>query len=394
MTSTTSRSGLRLNRRHLLAGAAIGLAAPGILRAQSAPFKFGVLLPFSAGMELFGQQGIQGVQMAVNEVNAAGGVLGRQIEIIQVDDRNDPRTAVERTTALIRRDEVNAIAGPITSANRDAIKSTIERAGMPLLYATDYEGGVCSDWIACYSPLPAHYVDPLLPWLQGSGSSSYYLFGADYTWPRRMNDSIRPKIAEVGGTLASEEYTPFAVKDYAPTLRKIRESGADTVILTLPGADGLTFVKQFFAAGMARDIRLSFLGFNENYLPGLSDDEAEGIIAPLPFMQTLDRPEAKEFIARQRAMFGDDAVVTYYAESHYGLTRFYLDAVNKADTDDKAAIMAALPGQSATFGNGEVYIRPEDKHVDLNILISSVQGGQLMQENYFGKVVAPSQCAI
>ena len=392
MTSTTTRPKFALTRRHLLAGAAIGIAAPSIVRAQAAPFKLGVLLPFSGGLELFGQQGIQGVQMAVNEVNAAGGVLGRQIEIVQADDRTDPRTAVERATSLIRRDEVNAIVGPVTSANRDAIKSTIERGQTPLLYATDYEGGVCSDWIACYSALPAHFVDPLLPWLQGSGSSSYYLFGADYTWPQKMNEAIRSKIEEVGGTVAGEEYTPFAVKDFAPTLRKIRDSGADTVILTLPGADGLTFVKQFVAAGMKQDIRLSFLGFNENYLPGLSADEAEGIIAPLPFMQTLDRPEAQDFVARQKAAFGDDTVVTYYAEGHYGLTMFYLDAVNRTGTDDRAAIMAALPGQTRTFGNGEVFLRPEDKHVDLNILIASVQGGQLLQQEYFGKVVAPNQC--
>ena len=383
-----------LTRRTFLGGmaSAAALSVPAIARAAGEPFKLGLLLPFSGGLELFGQQGLQGAQMAIDEVNAAGGVLGRQVELIQADDKTDPRTAVERATQLIRRDKVNAIIGPVTSANRDAIKSTIEKGKTPLLYATDYEGGVCSEWIACYSAVPAHFVDTVVPYLSSTKSAKFYLFGADYTWPQKMNAAIKAKVAELGGTIAGEEYTPFGVKDFAPTLRKIADSGADTVILTLPGADGVTFVKQMHAAGLRDKVRLSFLGFNENYLSGFTAAESEGIIAPLPFMQSLDRPETKDFVARQQAKFGENAVVSYYAESHYGLTRFYLEAVKKAGSDDKAAIMQALPGQTMTFGNGEVTLRASDRHVDLNMLIAEVKNNKLALAEYIGKTVAPSQC--
>ena len=209
-----------------------------------------------------------------------------------------------------------------------------------------------------------------------------------------MNAAIRAKIEATGGSVAGEEYTPFGTKDFAPTLRKIEESGADFIILTLPGADGVTFVKQMASSGLKSKVGISFLGFNENYLPGFSGDEAEGIIAPLPFMQGLDRPEAKEFVAKQLAKYGEKAKVTYYADSHYNLTRFYLNAVKKANTDDKKAVMAALPGQSLMSGNGEVTLRAGDLHVDLNILIASVQGGALAMEKYIGKVTAPDQCAL
>lgn len=388
-----------LSRRLFLGGVGAAslapLATPMIARAQGATFKVGALLPFSGGLELFAEQGMQGIRMAVDEYNADGGVLGRQIEIVEADNKTDPRTAVERATQLIRRDEVNAIIGPITSANRDAIKSTVERGETPLLYATDYEGGVCSPWMACYSPVPAHFVEPLIPYLIDTrGASKIYLFGADYTWPQKMNAAIRAKIEATGGEIVGEEYTPFGTKDFAPTLRKIEESGADFIILTLPGADGVTFVKQMASSGLKSKVGTSFLGFNENYLPGFSGDEAEGIIAPLPFMQTLDRPEAKEFVAKQIEKFGPDIRVTYYADSHYNLTRFYLNAVRKADTDDKAAVMAALPDQSLLSGNGEVYLRPSDRHVDLNILIASVTGGNLVEEEYIGKVIAPDQCTL
>ena len=390
---------VRTSRRSFLGtmgtAALAPLAAPRIARAQASTFKLGVLLPFSGGLELFAEQGMQGIRMAVDEYNADGGVLGRRIEIVRADDRTDPRTAVERATQLIRRDRVNAIVGPVTSANRDAIKSTVERGETPLLYATDYEGGVCSPWIACYSPLPAHFVEPLLPFLAGKkGATKIYLFGADYTWPQKMNEAIRSRIEATGATIAGEEYTPFGAKDFAPTLRKIEESGADFIILTLPGADGVTFVKQMAGSGLKNRVGISFLGFNENYLPGFSNEEAEGIVAPLPFMQALDRPEARDFVARQRAKYGNNVKVTYYADSHYNLTRFYLNAVRAADSDDKKAVMAALPGQSLMSGNGEVKLRQGDLHVDLNILIASVQDSALAMEEYIGRVDAPNQCAI
>ncbi|MBN9459636.1 MAG: substrate-binding protein [Burkholderiales bacterium] len=392
--------GVDATRRRLvaagsLAGAGTALGGfPAIVRAAE-PLRLGLLLPFSGGLELFGQQGEQGVRLAVEEVNAAGGVLGRKIEIVKADDKTDPKTAVERAGQLIRRDKVAAIVGPVTSANRDAIKSTIERGKTPLLYATDYEGGVCSPYIACYSALPAHYVDPLIPWLAkaAGAQTGFYLFGADYVWPQKMNAAIKAAVTRSNGKVVGEEYTPFGAKDFAPTLRKIADSGAKVLVLTLPGADGVTFVKQFVAAGMKEKVRIAFMGFNENYLPGFSGTEADGIVTCSHFISTLDRPEAKDFVARQRKRFGENATVSYYVDAHYGITRFYLDAVQKAKSAKAEDAMKAIVGQTITVGNGPVTMRADDRHVDLNMLISEARGGQLRMLEYIGKVVAPNQCA-
>lgn len=387
-----------VRRRLLGAGAAAAgasvLGFPAIVRAAE-PVRLGMLLPFSGGLELFGQQGEQGITLAVEEVNAAGGVLGRKVEIVKADDKTDPKTAVERAGQLIRRDKVAAIIGPVTSANRDAIKSTIERGKTPLLYATDYEGGVCSPYIACYSALPAHYVDPLIPWLakNADGQAGYYLFGADYVWPQKMNAAIKAAVARSNGKVLGEEYTPFGVKDFAPTLRKIADSGAKVLVLTLPGADGVTFVKQFVAAGLKDRVRIAFMGFNENYLPGFSGSEADGIVTCSHFIQTLDRPEAKDFVARQRKRFGEGATVSYYVDAHYGITRFYLDALKKANSVKAEDAMKAIVGQTLTVGNGPVTMRADDRHVDLNMLVSEARGGKLQMLEYIGKVVAPNQCA-
>jgi len=393
--NTTQFTTGTINRREVLRGGAaivgsVALGAPALALAKTV--KLGVLMPLSGGLELFGAQATQGIEMLVDEVNGAGGVLGRQIEIIKADTRTDPKTTVERAQQLIQRDKVDAVIGPITSSSRDAIKSSIERGRKPLLYATDYEGGVCSDYIACYSALPAHYVDPLIPYLIETVGKKVYLFGANYAWPQKMNVAIRTAVEGAGGDVVGEEYTPFGVKDFATTIRKIEESGAEAIILTLPGADGVTFIKQFTAAGMKEKSRLAFLGFNENYLPGLSAAESEGIIGVSHFIQTLDRPESQDFVAKQKARYGDDVVVSDAVVAHYGITKFFLDAMQRADSDETDKIMAALSG-SMTVANGEVTMRADDKHVDLNMLLFEVRDQQLKMQKYIGKIVAPSQCA-
>jgi len=151
---------LSAQRRILVQAGAAGLAAgalslPGFARAAGKPLKIGILQPFSGGLEALGEQGFQGGKMAIDEINEGGGILGEKVEIVRADTRTDPKTAVERAQELIRRDGVDAILGPLTSAERDAVRPTVERAKMPLLYATDYEGGTCSRYITCFSALPA-----------------------------------------------------------------------------------------------------------------------------------------------------------------------------------------------------------------------------------------------
>jgi ABC-type branched-subunit amino acid transport system substrate-binding protein len=377
------------------AGATAAVAAlgfPSIVRAQEV-VKLGVLQPLSGGLEVLGQQGVQGVQLAVEEANDAGGVLdGRKIELVVADTKTDPKTSVERTTELIQRDRVTAICGPVTSANRDAIRPTIERYKTPLLYATDYEGGVCSRYITCYSALPEHWVNPFIPHVHANYGDSFYLFGSDYIWPQKMNEAIRRVAEQVGGKVVGEEYTPFGVKDFTSTIRKIDGSGAKVVVITVVGADAITFVKQFVAAGGKAKSKIAFFGYSENYLSGFTKAESEGIVCPANFIATLDRPEAKAFVAKVKGRYGEGAVVSNTVDAHYNLTRFFIEGIKRAGADDKEAITDAMVDNTLLSGNGEVYLRPQDRHVDLNVLIATTTDGALVLEKYIGRVEAPNQC--
>ncbi|RZL87730.1 MAG: aliphatic amidase expression-regulating protein [Variovorax sp.] len=386
-------------RRILVRAGAAALAATtlglsGLVRAAAAgPVKIGILQPFSGGLEALGEQGFQGGKLAIDEINAAGGLLGHKVEFVRSDTRTDPKTAVERTQELIRRDGVDVILGPLTSAERDAVRPTIERAKVPLLYATDYEGGTCSRYITCFSALPAAWVDPLIGYSSKNVGKKLYLIGSDYIWPKRMNQAVHASAQKYGATVVGEEYVPFGIKDFASTLRKIEASGADTLVVSVVGADAVTLIKQFAGAGLKQKLRVLFFGFSENYLAGLSTQESNDIITVSSFTSTLKKPEAVAFVKKVRERFGPQTIVSNNLYAHYNLMRLYFGGVERAKTADKEKVTDAMVGQTLLTGNGEVQLRASDRHVDLNTVISVAKGGSLDLLQDVGRVVAPSQCA-
>ena len=392
------KNGLQISRRKLL-GAGLGgvalnaLGMPMIARAAE-PIRIGVLQPFSGGLELLGEQGAQGIELAVQEANEAGGLLdGRMFELIRADTKTDPKTAVEKSNELIRSQKVAAVIGPVTSAERDAIQPVYERFKTPLVYATDYEGGVCSPYLVCYSGLPAHSIDPLVPFAMENVGKSFYLLGSDYIWPQKMNEGFRAAVEKAGGTTAGEEYGAWGAKDYTPTLRKIESSGADTIVLSIVGGDAVTFVKQFAASPLKGKVKLIFFGFSENYLSGLSTEESEGIISTANFISTLDKPETKAFAEKVHARFGPDAIVSNTVDAHYTAARFLIEGFRRSGSDQADEVIAGMLDFPLMSGNGEVQIRSSDRHAELNILIFEAKGGKMEVLKDLGRVEAPSQCS-
>jgi ABC-type branched-subunit amino acid transport system substrate-binding protein len=384
------------NRRTVVKGglafaAAGAVGIPAIVRAAEA-IKIGILQPLSGGLEALGEQGFQGAVLAIDEANEGGGLLSRKIEGLRTDDKTDPKTAVEKTVELIERDHVDAIIGPVTSASRDAIRPSIERFKTPLLYATDYEGGVCSRYITCYSALPEQWVDPLIPYVRQNYGDAFYLVGSNYIWPQKMNQAVRLAAGKAGARVVGEEYVPFGTKDFTSILRKIESSGANVLVITVVGADAITLVKQFTAAGLKSKAYITFFGFSENYLAGLTNAESDGIVTISNFISSLDQPEAKAFVKKVRDRYGANTIVSNTTDAHYNLMRFYFGGIRKAETTDKEKVLAAMVDQKLLSGNGEVYLRATDRHVDLNVVISEAKDGILVLKKDVGRVSGPDQC--
>lgn len=361
--------------------------------AAKGSIKIGVVLPLSGGFEIYGNLGVRGAQMAVAEINDAGGILGgRKLELIIEDNKTDPKTAVEKAKKLILKNKVTAVMGPVSSAARDAMTPVATKYKTPLLYGIDYEGGVCNRYVFLYSAIPDHDMDKLVPYMGEHYGKSFYIFGYDYVWPHKMTEAIKRNADNIGGKVVAVEYTQFGVKDFAPTIQKIAKSGAKVLMLIVPGADGFTFIKQFTEFGLKDKVKIVALASDENYLKALTPDQSEGIFTALPFLASLEKPEAKDFVARQKKMFGPDTVVTWATASHYGLVKLLANAIEKSGGTDKEKIIDAMGNQTITVGNGEETMRASDHHVVLNMLIGEFTGGKLVVKKDLGKIEPSDQC--
>jgi branched-chain amino acid transport system substrate-binding protein/urea transport system substrate-binding protein len=377
----------------MVVGSIVFIAFPNLSAAEN-PVKIGVVLPLSGGFEIYGNLGVRGARMAVAEINQAGGVLGgRPLELIIEDNKTDPKTAVEKAQKLILKDKVIAVMGPVSSAARDAMTPVANKYKTPLLYGIDYEGGVCNRYVFLYSAIPDHDIDKLVPYMGEHYGKSFYIFGYDYVWPHKMTEAIKRNVDKIGGKVVAVEYTPFGVKDYAPTIQKIAKSGANVLMLIVPGADGFTFIKQFTEFGLKDKIKIVALASDENYLKALTPDQSEGIFTALPFLAGLNKPEAKDFVARQKKMFGEDTVVTWATCSHYGLVKLLANAIQKSGGLDKEKIIDAMGEQTIMVGNGPETMRGSDHHVVLNMLIGEFTGGKLEVKKDLGTIEPSNQCA-
>jgi urea transport system substrate-binding protein len=388
----------RITRRRLIGtGAALGMAAaagrlgPPAL-AQSGPIRIGAVLPFSGGLELFGNQAKLGLDLAVVELNAVGGILGQKVEIIYEDNATDPKTSVEKTTKLIRRDGVIAIAGPITSNARDAMAPTVMRQETPLLYATNYEGGACGRYIFCFNTVPNQELEKLVPYLAGEFGKSFYMFGADYVWPQKMFEAAEAIVSELGGATVGKEFTPFGVKEFTPVVRKIADSGAEVLLFALPGADGITFIKQAGDFGLLNQVTVGFLGFSEAYLGAFGPGKGQNMWVTVPLVASSDERGVQDFVARIRANAGRDAVVSHYVMTHYNALMALAAGLEKIGRADREAVVEGLEGIAIQTPTGEMSVNPENHHVTLNMYLAKTEGDGLQTVEALGPLAPEPGC--
>ncbi|WP_025899499.1 substrate-binding protein [Sneathiella glossodoripedis] len=386
----------QLSRRNFLvtSSAAIAVssfAMPAISAGKT--IKIGAVQPFSGGLELFGKQAQMGLDLAAAEINAAGGILGHQVEILYEDNKTDPKTSVERARKVIQRDEVIAVSGPITSAARDAMAGTVKRLKTPLLYATNYEGGICDRYLFSFNTVPNQDTAPLIPYLKDIGvGDSYYMFGADYVWPRNMFKAANDMIKQIGGTSLGEEYTPFGVKDFSSVIRKIADSGAKILLFALPGADGITFIKQAEEFGLMDKVTVAFLGFAETYLGAFGAGKGEGMYAGLPMVANSEEAGVQDFVAKIKKREGADAVVSFYVMTHYNSLMAVKAGLERAGKVDREALIDGMSGLSFDIPTGKATITKEDHHVAMNMYIGKTEGGTLNVEKALGVIEPSKQC--
>ena len=270
---------------------------------------------------------------------------------------------------------------------------TVKRLKTPLLYATNYEGGACDRYIFSFNTVPNQELAKLLPHMNAAAGSSYYMFGADYVWPQNMFETAQGLIAGLGGETKGVEFTPWGVKEFTPVVRRIADSGAKVLVFALPGADGITFIKQAEDLGLLRDVTVAFLGFSEAYLSAFGEGKGQNMWVTVPLVASSDDPGVRDFVARLRRNAGEDVIISHYVMTHYNALNALKAVLEKKDNIRREAAVDGLAGLTLETPTGPIGIDAASHHVTLNMYLAKTEGAGLKTVQALGSLAPDAGCA-
>src|SRR3954466_8185917 len=309
--------------------------------------RVGVIADQTGPLSFVGRANANVARMVIGDINAAGGLLGRQLTLYLEDSATDDAVAAAKAAKLVEQDQVDAVFGGIYSSTRQAIKDPVVVEGKTLyIYPEQYEGQECDPLIFCTGPVPAQQVDPLIPWLmRETGAKTFYLPSADYIWPHVLNKRVREVVAANGGSIVGEEYFPLDHMDYRATVEKITASGADVVFNTIVPPGVTPFFEELYDSGFAsRGGHLVCTYFDENFLNMVPAAHVEGLYGCLDYYQAVPDPFSRTLLERYDARYPGDAKFTCgggCAGLYRGL-KLWAAAVTEAGTVTQEDVIAAL----------------------------------------------------
>jgi len=368
----------------------------GATAALGRPIRMGVIADQTGPLSFMGVADANVAKMVVDDINAAGGLLGQQIELYLEDSETTDSAAEACATKLVQQDQVDVIFGGIYSSTRQAIKGPAVVDGKTLyIYPEQYEGQESDPLIFCTGPVPAQQVDPLIPWLmEQTGAKKFALPSADYIWPHVLNEKVRQVVTANGGEIVVEDYFPLDHTDYDEVVDKIMSSGAEVVFNTIVPPGLTPFIQQLHDAGFTkRGGHLVCTYFDENCLNLVPAEQVEGLYSCLDYYQDADDPFSKELLDRYNRLYPDSAIFTGggACSGMYRGLRLWEAAVREAGSLDQEDVVSAMDHAKIAVGpGGPAEMVPGQHHVRMNMYIGQVHDGTVKIVKSLG-VVDPDE---
>lgn len=365
---------LLMNRRkffHTATGALVMASSASVLKAAGAdgePIRIANILDRTGGLNIYSLKQIKAVAMAVEEINAAGGLLGRPIELVFYDSQSNNQMNSQYMTQALVRDKAAAVFAGVTSSSREVMRPIAKKFRGLLFYNSMYEGGVCDKRHVCVAQVPAQQLAPLVPAVVKSYGKKAFIIGADYVYPHTTAKWIQKYTREAGGEDIGVEFFPLDVSNFAPVISRIQAAKPDVVWSILVGSANNAFYRQYESTVGKANIPLAScmfgIGREQVYM---SADEAAGIMNTTPFHDDLPTDKAQEFVRNFKAYSGEDDYVGDYAEYGYRGVNIWANAVKKAGDANPDAVIAALDGVQFDSPGGMVTIDGQTNHAVMDI---------------------------
>lgn len=357
----------------LAAAVLTGLTCGAAAAQEGEPIIVGSVLDETGPLNIYGAPMADATKLAIDEINAAGGVLGRPLKLVTYDAQSDNATYTQYATQLAMRDQVAVMMGGITSASREAIRPIAGRAGTLYFYNEQYEGGVCDKNVFNTGVVPSQQLAPLLPWAIEKFGPKIYVLAADYNYGHISADWVKEYAEEASGEVVGTDFIPLSVAEFGSVINKLQDAQPDIVLSLLVGGNHIAFYRQFAAANLGDEMTVVSPTFglgNEQVV--LSPDEAKGIYVAYPYFQSLDNPENQAFVELWHKIYGDDyPYITDSAVAVWNGWHIWAEAVEKAGTTDRDAVIEALEsGVGFAAPSGEVQIDGPSHHLSQSVHIA------------------------
>ncbi|MBZ0068207.1 MAG: urea ABC transporter substrate-binding protein [Thiobacillus sp.] len=356
-----------VNRRHfvvlfifMLATALVGYL---LLRPSfSPPIRIGVLHSLSGTMAASERPLVDAVQLAVEEINAAGGLLGRRVEMVVADSASDDQVSAAEAERLIVSDKVSALFACWTSSCRKAVKPVVEKRRHLMFYPLQYEGLEQSPAIFYTGSAPNQQIIPGTRWAMDTLGKRVYLLGSDYPFPRTANLIVRDLVKANRGTVLAERYRPLGESDFSAVIAEIRALKPDVVLNTINGDSNTHFFRALHEAGLGAVPVMSF-SLAEDGLKAMGS----GVFHPnhyavWGYFQNLPGEANQRFVAAFQKRYGTDRVTSDPIEAAYVGVRLWAQAVNDAGTDDPNEVNRTMLLQSIAAPSGIAAVDRSTRH--------------------------------
>jgi len=370
----------RRNFAQSLSAVALGVAALGLpVFAQAADtIKVGVLHSLSGTMAISETVLKDTALMAIDEINAKGGVLGKKLEPVVVDPASNWPLFAEKAKQLISQDKVAVMFGCWTSVSRKSVLPVVEELNGLLFYPVQYEGEELSKNVFYTGAAPNQQAIPAVEYLMskaGGGAKRFVLLGTDYVYPRTTNKILRAflKSKGVADKDIDEKYTPFGHSDYqtiVADVKKFAAGGKTAVISTINGDSNVPFYKELGNQGLkATDVPVVAFSVGEEELRGVDTKPLVGHLAAWNYFMSLKNPTNDAFkkqwaaYAKAKKLPGADKPLTNDPmEATYIGIHMWAQAVEKAKSTDTDKVIAAMSGQTFKAPSGFVAKMDEKNH--------------------------------
>lgn len=376
--------------------AAIAGVIPGTMLfsrevAAADKVKVGILHSLSGTIAIAEKSVVDAEMLAIEQVNKAGGVMGKLIEPTVEDGASDWPTFAEKANKLLVKDKVAAVMGCYTSASRKAVLPVFEKLNGLLYYPTYYEGLEESPNIMYTAQEATQSVISAMEWLYANKGKSFYMIGSDYIWPRTTIKIAKATLARLGGKLVGEGYYPLGHIEFSSEINKIKAAKPDVILNCVVGGSNVAFFKQMTAAGITgKNQTVLSLAVSEEEVSGIGATNTVGTLACMGYFQVLNNPQNNKFVSEFKKKFGANRVTGDTLACGYTSVLLWAKAAEKAKSFDVAKVVAASSDLEIDAPEGKVKFHKSNHHLWKHARIGAFRGDGQVDMIYESKLIEPN----